>query len=1028
MKKGLYATWLLRSASFAVVGTALAVALAGPLQAQVQERSYRFAIGPTDLGKALKDYGRATHRQLIFTNDLVVGKTSPAVRGTLPADQALRLLLSGSGLAYRLTSAGVVMIVRAEATPVAAVQTATIRNAPAEEPVATDAAPISDIVVTGTQIRRAGYNEPTPTTVVTAQDIRASAPALLADYLNQQPALLGSYGTRVLGLSTGPNSGANILNLRNLGPTRTLVLLDGRRVTPTLATGQVDVNLLPQGLVKRVDIVTGGASADWGSDAVAGVVNFVLDTRFTGLKFTAQGGITGKGDGRNYQIGGTYGAEFAGGRGHFLVDAQTNYAGAGDPVTSRSWFNSTKVIANPAYTATNGQARNIVVSGVGLSQATQGGLITSGVLRGTQFIGPNGTPTAFNFGTVSGLYSYGGSAADYGSVSPLQNPVRVSSGFSRLSYDLTPDITAYGEFAIARSTTKLDAIGYTRLANVNISNDNAFLDPALRARLGGAGFVLGTTNQNLGMVQLGIRRTMTRATFGLDGRLGHGWSWNIYGQHGVTRFRQTYSNDPIVANYNLAVDAVRDPVTGALVCRSTLTNPSNGCVPLNLFGIQTPTAAQSRYLTGSSIANIDFSQDVIAATLRGDPFAIWAGPVSVATGVEYRRDTFTTSSDALSQSVAFYVGNAQPGRGAIVVKEGFFSAVAPLIKNAPLIRSIEASGAVRVTNYSTSGTVTTWKGGLTWQVDDALRFRATRSRDIRAGNQAEVFTAQSFGVQSVSDPVTNSAYIVSLVTQGNRSVQPERGDTFTVGGVYQPHWFPGFSASVDYYKIKVQGAIVTPTAQQTVDSCQLGNGSVCSSIIRDPGSNLITRILVQAQNVNREAESGIDFEASYRLKARNLLSSLDGDLSFRLLANYVQSRTLTAFGTEVEYAGTNADSNNKGTAVPHWRGNFRASYSDEQFTGTVTGRFIGAGRISNVPGLVAYGKIPAIAYVDLQAAYRPNAFHNQIEFFVVVENLFDRDPPAAPTLGSSSILSTGTNGFLYDILGRQFRGGIRVQF
>lgn len=1005
--------------TFAAVGVLCWAMASAP--AFAQERTHTFNIPRESLSQALRDYGRASGRQLIFTEDLVAGKAAPAVIGAMSADEALNTLLAQSGLTFRRMDTGAVMIVRADPQG----------DADDSRAVPAATSTVGEVVVTATRVVRAGYEAPTPTTVVGAEQIQAAAPAFIADYLNQLPALSGSYGTRVLGLSSGPNSGANILNLRNLGPARTLVLLDGRRIAPTLTTGQVDINLLPQGLVKRVDVVTGGASAGWGSDAVAGVVNFVLDTGFTGLKLTVQGGQTEVGDAKNVQAQMTYGAAFADGRGHVLIDLETSRAGRGDLVTSRDWYNATKVIGNPAFVAGGSQPPQIVASGVGLSQATQGGLISTGPLRGVQFVGPNGTPAPFNFGFVSGLYSVGGSAEDYGRNAPLQNPVHGGNLFSRLSYDLTPDLKAYGEVSYAESHARTDTIGYTRLNNVTIRNDNAFLDAGVRAQLAALGqpsFVLGTTNENLGVVDLDIRRKLTRVVAGLDGRFGDGWTWSLYGQHGETDFRQVYGNNPIVARYNLAIDAVRSPTTGAIVCRSTLANPANGCVPLNLFGVQTPTAQQLAYVTGASVAEIIFMQDVVAGSLRGDLGATWAGPISVAAGAEYRRDRFVTKSDPLSQSVAFYVGNAQPTRGVIEVREGFIEAVAPLLRDVPFARNLDFNGAVRVTDYSTSGAVTTWKTGLTWAVNDELRLRGTRSRDIRAGNQAEVFTARSFGIQTVADPVTGTSGIVSLVAQGNRDIQPENADTTILGAVYQPVWLPGFSASVDWYKIKIEDAIVTPTAQQTVDSCARGNTSVCASIVRD-GANAITQIFVQAQNVNRERVTGVDFEASYRFDLADLFATAKGDLSFRGLATYTKARELEAFGTTVEYAGTNADSNNRGSSVPHWRGNLASTYTHGPVTASLTARYIGAGRISNLRPLIGGGRIPSVTYVDLYAAYRPEfAFAEQTEVFVVVENLFDKDPPPSPTIGSSAILSTGANGYLYDLLGRQFRAGLRLRF
>jgi iron complex outermembrane recepter protein len=879
-----------------------------------------------------------------------------------------------------------------------------------------------ELVVTGTRVQRAGYTAPTPTTVVDMAQIQTFAPSNVADYLNQLPQLLGSSSPHSQGIGSSNTTGANILNLRSLGPLRTLVMLDGHRLAPSVITGSIDTNLVPQGLIQRVDIVTGGASASWGSDAVAGVVNFVLDRKFTGLKMELQGGVSQYGDGANVTGSLTWGKTFAEGRGHILVNAEYDNVGAGDAARSRPWYKGYKIVNNPAYTATNGQAPTIVMAGVGSALGMPGGLITSGPLKGTEFVGNGGTPMAANLGYTSGSLAVGGD--DLGAVAPLQQAVVNINAFTRAAFDLTDNITAYAEFIYGRSVTHSISVPYLQLGTLTISSQNAYLDPVTLARMQQANvtsFGYGTTNQSIGYSQYTLRKELKQGSLGLEGHFGKGWSWDLSYQHGATNFLQQAANDPIAANYKLAIDAVTSP-GGQIVCRSTLTNPGNGCVPLNVFGTGALTAAQRAYLTGVSSQPILFLEDDASAALHGEPFSTWAGPVSIATGAEYRSEHFDATSDAMSQALSFYLGNYQPSHGSYNVKEAFFETVLPLLRDAPLVKAFDFSGAVRLTDYSNSGTVATWKAGGTWDVVAGLRLRGVRSRDIRAPNSAELFRASAYSQSYVVDPTNNSTVSAQTVTQGNTALKPEISNTLSLGAVLTPTWLRGFSASVDYYDIKITDAITTPTATQVLTQCYAGVSVLCGDIIRN-SQGTITQVIVQATNVQSELERGVDFEASYRWNLADRFPSLGGALTLRGLASYIATRRVSAFGSVYEYAGTDADA----TAVPHWRGTATADYANDRFNAALTSRFIGGGVYTKIPPLVA-GSIPSIVYFDLNLAYKFGPQRN-LQLFFMVQNLLDQDPPVSPPpSATTNLISVGANGFLYDLLGRQFRFGARFKF
>ena len=904
---------------------------------------------------------------------------------------------------------------------------------------------MSEIVVTGTRVSRLGYTAPTPTTVIGAAQIQSAAPASLADYVNQLPALVGSTTPRVATTGASATVGANLYNLRALGANRTLVLLDGHRIAPSTLTGNIDVGLLPQALVQRVDVVTGGASAAWGSDAVAGVVNYVLNTKFTGVMGNIQSGISDEGDVRTFKAELSVGTKFADGRGHILVSGEYHDDGSGDYVTSRDWFKSYKVVNNPAFKAGNGQPRMLLQSGVGLGVATDGGLITGpatitvgGVtkpnpLANTQF-DANGKPMPFNPGFTSGVLSFGGDAQDVSQIIRLASPVKGGTIYARGSYDLTDDITAYGEFGYANVKSKIFARVYERDGNITIRNDNAYLDPAIKATMAANGltsFSLGKMFLDWGPSVGRNDREQFRYVGGLEGKFGNNWSWDVYGQHGKTDFLNgDYTNNPITANFNNAVDAVVNPANGQIVCRSTLTNPGNGCVPLNAFGTNKSTPAALAYIYGQSYQNITIKQDVASASLRGEPFSTWAGPVSIALGGEWRRESYAATTTALDQTNAFFLGNFRPSKGHYNVKEGFFETVVPLLKDKRFFHEFDFNGAVRYTDYSLSGSVVSWKLGLTWDVDNQLRFRGTRSRDIRAPNLAELFQAGNNLNQTISDPVLNKSYSIQQFASGNPNLVPEKADTSSVGVVYRPTWLPGFAASVDYFDIKIDKAIYSNTAQAVINLCQGGDPLQCSFITRN-AANQITLIKLLPLNIGGEATRGVDFETSYTRSLSDIVSTWSGTLNLRAVGTYVAHRTVTVGGVTTEYAGQNANFDQNSQAVPSWRWLASATYDSDHFTATVTERFISAGKINVawVQGVdIDKNHVPSVFYTDLSLGYKMPHLGKGAEIYFAVQNLFDRDPPVAPIYGATGFLGTGTNAYLYDVIGRQFRGGVRFKF
>ena len=347
---------------------------------------------------------------------------------------------------------------------------------------------------------------------------------------------------------------------------------------------------------------------------------------------------------------------------------------------------------------------------------------------------------------------------------------------------------------------------------------------------------------------------------------------------------------------NPAVGGIAGTAVGAAVCRSTIANPTNGCLPLNLFGEGSLGAGATAWVTGESDGlrtrqDLDIALDVYAIDAQYSPFSTWAGPVSFAAGFEYREESFRATSDATSQARRWFVGNPQPGAAGYNVKEVFGEVLLPLLKDSA-VGDFELNGAVRRTDYSTSGAVTTWKVGGAYRFGD-LRLRATRSRDIRAPNLNDLFAPQSQFVNQFLDRSLPNSPLVQFVTLsgGNPNLTPEIADTWTVGGVYQPSWAPGLTATVDWYKIDIKDALFGVGGQLLLDLCygfnRPASPSACQSIVPVAGSTGLTgaTLLTGAINAQNVEVEGIDYEISYRTNLSNISDKLPGSLNLRVLAS-----------------------------------------------------------------------------------------------------------------------------------------------
>jgi iron complex outermembrane receptor protein len=922
-----------------------------------------------------------------------------------------------------------------------------------------NSAAIDEVVVTGTRVVRDGYTAPTPLSVLSASEINGMALPNVVDAVNRLPQF--SSTSKPSNESTDDIAGGiSNLNLRGLQPNRTLVLLDGKRlVGSTIAGfhnngGAVDINVMPNNLISRVDVVTGGASAAYGSDALTGVVNFILDKEFIGVRAGIQGGITTYGDDEHSKVDVAVGLPFAGGRGHVLLSGEQAY-NAGIKRNNRPWADrSFSVIGNPNYTASNGQPEYLAAFDTGLATATPGGLIVDGPLKGTMF-GAGGVPSRFNYGPiVSGLLMSGGDwrLSRIDNEPGLNVRMKRQNAFGRVSYDATDDVQLFGEVQWAFTASRpTGGVPQFHLGADVIQIDNPFIPPSVLAQMianNVTSFHIGTSNADMPQFAFNNERTFRRFMIGAEGKLDvlhSDWTWNAYVQRSTTHISARIPGDQINANYTLAIDAVRNGA-GQIVCRSSLTNPGNGCVPYNPMGIGVNSPAAIAFVTGTGYSMTVLAQDVAAASIIGEPFSVPAGPVSLAVGVEHRDESVGGFASALDQAAAFFAGNFTATQGAYNVTEGFVETVVPIAKNTAWAKSLELNAAVRATGYSTSGYVTTWKVGGTYVPIDDLMIRATRSRDIRAPNLGDLFNAGRSSTGAVIDPADGSTASIFSRVEGNPNLQPEKADTTGVGVVLTPTFFPRFHASVDYYDIAISGAIQSLSEQQYVDLCFQGNETLCSGIRRN-SAGVIDFIAIRPQNVRSQRAKGIDIEASYNFPLADIISDWKGTLTLRGLGTYVMSlKTISAQGI-VEGAGVNAENggiNVAGLYAPQFKYMVSANYSIDPVAVTLTARGVSAGKYSNAFIACSAGcptstpqrptinlnHIDAITYFDLAFDYALVADNGRggANIFFTIENVLDQDPALVAGSASFGFYGGQDNQFSYDRSGRAFHAGIRFRY
>jgi len=889
------------------------------------------------------------------------------------------------------------------------------------------------IQVTGSRIQRDGYSTPTPVSVLSEEDIQAEAPGSVAEFAMTLPSIQGSStASSSSGSLSAGRAGISALNLRGLGTGRTLVLLDGQRSVASSATGQVDTNTFPQSLIERIEVVSGGASSAYGSDAIAGVVNFILDKDFTGFDTTVQYGDVMDYDAPSELFQIAAGTPFADGRGHILFSGEM-YNQEGILDTAPDWAqNGVFGVRNPDRS--EGAPHFYVGPNIGLSDRTPGGLVQSGPLEGYYF-GDGGELGQLDYGDVTGQWMIGGDwqytlSPTVGTNSLRSHDTR-NSVWGRSSYELTDSVNVF----VQGSWAEYEGLSNYILPedrNRTYSRDNPFLPAEFVSLMDAEGidsFVMSTSNADFPLSGTNNMRATTRFVAGADGEFelfDRAIEWDGYYQLGKTN---TDEHQVPVFSFNelaMASDAVRDPDSGEIVCRSTLSSPGNGCVPLNRFGVGVANAEGLDYVLGRPRREQFLEQRVAAVNFQTSDIQGWAGEISIAAGVEWREESIDAFVDPKYNSGWKY-GNYKVTQGEYTVKEGYIETLVPLWEN-----RLDLNAAARRTNYSTSGSVNTWKVGFTFTPIDDITLRVTQSHDIRAPNLSELFDAGTARTNAVQINGESVEFIQNL--QGTPTVGPEEAEGLGVGLILQPRFLPGFAASIDYYDVEVDGVIDFIGAQDVADACYIFGQQRYCDFLRFDSNGVLRFIDLEYENLNSLLSEGVDIETSYTFGAG------PGDVSLRLLAtNYIE-RTTDDGVTAVNSAGENSGS------TPDWvyRATARYSMNDWMFNLTARGHSDGVMNnayiecSSNCPPSVAPNftindnDIPGEWFFDLYGEKAFSFGDTQAEVFISVKNILDTDPVVYGNPRRQGAASTAhylpLNRGLMDVLGRNYRAGVRVSF
>lgn len=900
------------------------------------------------------------------------------------------------------------------------------------------------VIVTGSRIERDDLTSTSPISILDEEALDISGINAVQNILNELPQ------TGVPGLTdtnsnfTTTGGGVNTVNLRNLGSNRTLILVNGRRHIGGLAGSPVvDLNMVPAPLVERIDVVTGGASAVYGSEALTGVINVIYKDSFEGVEVNTRYGVSDAGGAEEFDVSVTAGGNFAEGRGNAVV-----YMGYSD--RGELFARDREISESDAVNSSFGPFGAVQIPG--------GGFVT--LDRDT--------------GLYNKPFVNAEDGFDRNAIRLIRVPTERVQFNANVKYDVNDALTFFSESSYnnVEALQNLEPtiigqfISVGNISNINMPVDNPFLPAETRALILAADPTATEVTFRRRFTELGPRtsdsqRQTFRTAFGIKGEIPgalDGVNYELYYQWG--RLTQDQVNGGIANTLNVFNALRTEPDgQGGFQCADALAR-SLGCVPVNFFGTGTVEGDALDFISTTAQTTSRATQEVVAGTVTGDLFELPAGPLGFAAGFEYRSEESAFISDALAQT-GLTTNNTTPSVvGEYDVTEGFLEVVAPLIEDVPGINYLGFEGAYRLAEYSTIGSTASYKLAGTYKPVPEVTIRGGINTAVRApfitelfnpgsetfrnyidpcnfggqgGTSADgrtVYAAQSSEVQmrcatipgtATLDQGAQNLFSAGGLSAGNIDLEEENATTYTVGAVISPSFVPGLNFTVDYYNITIEDAISTFSAQDTVDQCvrqpDFPNNPFCGLIQRNPTTGFVERIDALAINVAEFEADGVDFAADYSFDV--------GEVSMRtsLTGNYRIKETRLPFagGERIEDAGEvgSQEWSVNGTAVANWN-KLRAAW---------TVRYIDGVNIDNENPTAgpaeANGTIDAFAYHEVNLAYEVSE-HVTASFGV--DNLFDEEPPFLGQGVNGDVVGTNTAADVYDPIGRFFYVGLKAGF
>lgn len=906
-----------------------------------------------------------------------------------------------------------------------------------------ESADVEKIQVTGSRISRQGAIAPSPVTAISGESLLNTGAMNIGEVLNELPSLANTFSLSNSGQFIG-TAGLNILDLRGMGTDRTLVLVDGKRhVSSSAGTAAVDTNTIPTSWIERVEIVTGGASAVYGADAVTGVVNFILKKNIEGFDISASHGFAQENGYKNSKYQASYGFNFDNDRGNIAFAAehssQESLDALDNPWTATSYSNMS-FESIMGYERSEDQLNstafpdNFFTPNAGYFVLNNAGVFGDG----TRTFNADGSIRDIYIGDqVDGAFCANCDFFNLRQFTQLQPEFDRTNLNVKGHYELNDDTTIYAQakYARTRAISMAQPAFFFYSDETTISRNNAFLDESVVQYMEAND--LDSIQLNRMMTDLGRRteadeRETYRYVLGIEGYIGDEWNYEAFVNYGKTELERANRNNLILQNFYNALDAIKDD-NGNIVCAS---GSDDGCVPLNIMGFGQPSQDAINYVNTTSVGTSKIEQYNAGATIANSGiYELPAGYVGFAAGVEYRKEKSEINEP--DNAAGTFFNALGEDKGEYDVSEVFTEVTIPLLEGLPGIDMLTFDTAARIANYSSIGNAKSWKLGLDWQVFEDLRIRATKSSALRAPNISELYGEASQTFFNVDDPCRtdnlddlanadqriancaalgvpanfNSEYdsaTLEGVNGGNIDLQAEQSISKTVGFVYTPSWFEGFTATVDYWEIELTDAITNIDGQTILDRCvdsETGvNNPYCELVDRDSETGEITQIRSYALNIAGQEAKGIDFELGYDFDA------IEGAFRTSLIATYLKDRKEFPFQDNpalfYQNAGTAGESD--------WQGVFTVNYSRGDWEASWKTRYIERASLYDNQDLARNPnpsdrmELPSYAVTDVTAGYN---FANGVSLTVGIDNLFNRALPLGTT-------GTGSTDGAYDNIGR----------